>query len=259
VLSAEQADLKKHVAALMALRDAHPALANGSRTHIFSDSNVYIDRKDKGTDNLLYVLNTKETPAVVNVEGAAIGSAGVLVDLLGHADVASSGGHYEIALKPFEGRFFDIASPTAEGPRTGDGGGLTGQGPLASCNTPTVEGLGPLGKEIFIRGTYAGGNNFGATPANRRFAYKGENIYQVVVNEPEATAYTFKFAAADWSKEFAVKNAAPVRIATEQTLAVAAGAGTESSLAIPEAGDYVFSFRINATHNGGEMMVSKCP
>ncbi len=259
VLSAEQADLKKHVAALMALRDTHPALANGSRTHIFSDSNVYIDRKDKGTDNVLYVLNAKGTPAVVTVDATAIGSAGVLDDLLGGADVALAGGHYEIALKPFEGRFFDIPSPTAEGPRTGDGGGLSGQGPLASCNAPTVAGLGPLGRDIYIRGTYAGGNNFGATPASRRFAYKGDNIYQVVVNEPEVTAYSFKFAAADWSKEFAVAGAGAVVIATEQTMAVAEGPGSESSLAIPEAGNYVFSFRINASNSGGEMMVSKCP
>ena len=259
VLSAEQADLKKHVVALMVLRDAHPALANGSRTHIYSDSNVYVDRKDKGTDNVLYVLNAKAAPAVVTVAGTAIGSAGDLVDLLGDAEVAISGGNYEISLKPFEGRFFDIASPTAEGPRTGPGGGLSGQGPLANCTAPTVEGVGPLGKEIFIRGSYAGGGNFSATPANRRFAYKGDNVYQVVVHEPEATAYTFKFASTDWSKEFAVSGAAPVKIATEQPMAVAAGPGTESSLAIPEAGDYVFSFRLNATNNGGEMMVSKCP
>jgi hypothetical protein len=67
-----------------------------------------------------------------------------------------------------------------------------------------------------------------------------------------------KFASADWSKEFAVQGAAPVVIAQEQPLAVAAGPGTDSSLAIPEAGDYVFSFRINASLNGGELMVSKC-
>jgi glycosidase len=257
-LSAEQASLKSHVAALMALRDAHPALANGSRTHIYSDGNVYMDRKDKGEDNVLYVLNAKADPAVVTVAGTAIGSAGALVGLLDGAEVVSSGGNYEIRLKPFEARFFDIASPTAEGPQTGEGSGLSGEGPLADCTTPAVEGLGPLNKEIFIRGSYAGGGNFGSTPANRRFAYKGNNLYQVVVREPAPTAYTFKFASADWSREFAVRGSAAVVIATEQPMAVAAGSGTESSIAIPEAGDYVFSFRINAALNGGEMMVSKC-
>ncbi|HEX5751650.1 MAG TPA: alpha-amylase family glycosyl hydrolase [Archangium sp.] len=258
VLSAEQASLKSHVAALMALRDAHPALANGSRTHIFSDTNVYIDRKDKGTDHILYVLNTKADPAVITVAGAAIGSAGALAGLLDGAEVVGSGGNYELRLKPFEARFFEIVSPTAEGPQVGEGSDLSGEGPLAGCNTPAVEGLGPLNKEMFIRGSYAGGENFGATPASRRFVYKGNNLYQVVVREPVPTAYTFKFASADWSKEFAVKSSAAVVIATEQTLAVAAGNGTESSIAIPEAGDYVFSFRINATLNGGEMMVSRC-
>ncbi|WNG39971.1 glycosidase [Archangium violaceum] len=258
VLAPEQVDLKAYVASMMALRDAHPALDNGSRTHIYSDSNVYIDRKDHGTDNILYVLNAKATPAVLTVAGTAIGSAGPLVDLLGNAAVMGAGGHYEIPLKPFEARFFDITSPTAEGPQTGEGDDLTGEGPLADCNAPTVEGLGPLAKEMFIRGSYAGGDNFGATPANRRFAYKGNNLYQVVVHEPEVTAYTFKFASANWSSEFAVQGSAPVVIGTEQTLAVAAGNGTESSIVIPKPGDYVFSFRINAANTGGTMMVSLC-
>jgi hypothetical protein len=111
---------------------------------------------------------------------------------------------------------------------------------------------------MYIRGSYAGGDNFGATPASRRFAYKGDSLYQVVVNEPVATSYTFKFASADWSKELAVQGSAAVVIATEQPLAIAAGPGTESSLTLPDAGDYVFSFRINASLNGGELMVSKC-
>ncbi len=259
VLSPEQADLRHHVATLMGLRDAHPALANGSRTHIYSDSDVYVDRKDTGDDHLLYVLNAKETVAKLTLAGTALGSAGELVDLRGGAPLANVGGNYTLRLNPFEARFFRIASPTAEGPQTGGGGGLTGQGPLANCTAPTVSGLGPLGKEMYIRGSYAGGGNFGGTPANRRFAYKGDNIYQVVVNEPMATAYTFKFAAADWSREFAVAGSAAVQIGTQQTMAVAAGSGTESSLAIPEPGDYVFSFRINASNSGGDLMVSKCP
>ncbi|MBN9683439.1 MULTISPECIES: alpha-amylase family glycosyl hydrolase [unclassified Corallococcus] len=259
VLTPAQADLKLYVSSLWALRDAHPALANGSRTHIYSDDTVYIDRKDTGSDHVLYVLNVKATPAVITVAGTAIGSAGALVGLMGGEDVALVDGHHDIALRPFEGRFFVIASPTAEGPQTGPGGGLSGQGPLARCDAPTVDGLGPLGKELFIRGSYVGGDNFGATPANRRFAYKGDNIYQVVVNEPDVTAYTFKFASADWSTELAVLGGNPVVIASEQPMALAAGPGKESSLAIPEAGDYVFSFRINASNNGGELMVSKCP
>lgn len=111
---------------------------------------------------------------------------------------------------------------------------------------------------MYIRGSYAGGNGFAATPANRQLAYKGENIYQVVVNESAVASYTFKFASADWSSEFAVAGAAPVTIGSEQAMAVAPGNGTESSIVIPEAGDYVFSFEINDALNGGSMMVSKC-
>ena len=48
-------------------------------------------------------------------------------------------------------------------------------------------------------------------------------------------------------------------IAQEQPLAVAAGPGTESSLAIPEAGDYVFSFRLNDSLTGGELVEALGP
>lgn len=43
------------------------ALAHGSQTYVWSDGNVYVDREDKGTDNVLYVLNARETLAVVSI------------------------------------------------------------------------------------------------------------------------------------------------------------------------------------------------
>lgn len=82
--------------------------------------------------------------------------------------------------------------------------------------------------------------------------------YQVIVNEERATAYAFKFASADWSIEMAVADSAAVQVGQEQTATVAAGPGTESSIAISKPGKYVFSFNVNSDGSPNNMMVSKC-
>jgi len=260
VLNSRQADLKNYVTQLMSLRAAHPALSKGRRTHIFSDTNVYIDRKDHASGNVLYLANMKATTAVITLAGNAIGTQADLVNPLNNDVYINSGGNYTIQLAPFEALFLSMdgeSNPIDDTPV--DDANLTGEGALADCARPVVAGTGPLGKDMYIRGTYSDGNNFGATPASRKFAYTGNNIYQVKVNEPSATSYSFKFAASNWSSEFAVANSAPVIIASTQTMATASGPGTESLINIPKAGTYVFSFEINGALNGGSMMVSLCP
>ncbi|GAA5214361.1 alpha-amylase family glycosyl hydrolase [Corallincola platygyrae] len=257
-LNAQEADLKDFVTDLMTVRAANPALYNGSRTHIYSDAYVYIDRKDAGDNNVLVVINTKDVEANITLAGTAIGSDGDLIELISGGTVAPAAGEYAVTLPAFGVAYYDIASPTAEGPQLGTGDDLTGEGPLADCSAPDAGEAGPLGVDMFIRGTYEGGNNFGATPDSHKFSYKGDSIYQVVISEEANTAFNFKFASSDWSSEFAVENSGAVTIGTEQTMAVAAGAGTESSIFLPESGDYVYSFRINGALDGGEMMVSLC-
>ena len=263
VANTRQADLRNYITDLMELRASHPALSAGVRTNIpmATDvaSSLYVDHKAEGDDVVLYVLNTSTSAKTLAVSGELIGSSGNLVDLLTNTTHTISGGNYSISVPALTALFLDVVSPTAEGPQVGgNGGSLTGDGPLADCDAATVAGDGPLGKAMYIRGSYTGGDGFSATPANRKFAYKGDNIYQVVVNEPAVTSYAFKFASPDWSSEFAVAGAAAVNIGSEQTMAVAPGNGTESQIVIPEAGDYVFSFEINATLDGGSLMVSKC-
>ena len=263
VATTRQADLRDYIADLMELRAAHPALSAGVRTNIpmASDvaSSLYVDHKAEGDDVVLYVLNTSTSARTLAVSGELIGSSGNLVNLLTGSTHTISGGNYSISVPALTALFLEVVSPTAEGPQVGgNGGSLVGEGPLADCDAPTVAGNGPLNKEMYIRGSYTGGNNFSATPATRKFAYKGDNIYQVVVNEPAVTSYAFKFASPDWSSQFAVAGSAAVIIGSEQTMAVAPGNGTESQIVVPEAGDYVFSFEINDTLDGGTMMVSKC-
>lgn len=138
------------------------------------------------------------------------------------------------------------------------GDDIVGEGFMASCTNPNSSETAPLANDMFIRGSYAGGDNFDATPADRLFSYKGSNTYQVVVNESTETAYTFKFADSGWDTEFAVAGGAAVILAEEQDLALAVGEGTESSITIPETGDYVYSFSVNTDGSANKIMISKC-
>ncbi|WP_354622725.1 alpha-amylase family protein [Psychromonas sp. MME2] len=260
VLNEQQSDLKNYVSSLMAMRAANPALYNGSRTHIYSDNNVYVDRKDAGNNHVLYLVNTKDKEAIITLKGDALGSVGNLTNLLDKQTVKLVTGQYQITLAPLSAAFYNIDSPSKKGPVfTKKVASLTGTGNLAKCDAPTIKGdKGPLGKTMWIRGTYKGGDGFNATPASHKFTYKGNNIYQVVVEEKSASAFAFKFAAADWSSEFAVKKSKAVIIGQEQPIMTASGYGTESPIKIPEPGTYVYSFKVEKGLHKGTMMVSKC-
>lgn len=259
ILNAQQSDLKKYVSAMMKMRSNHPALYNGGRTHIYSDKNIYIDRKDAVDDHLLYLVNTVAKEIKITLNGKAVGSNGTLVNLLADQELSLINGAYQITLPPFAVAFYEISTPTEAGPAIATNNtNLTGTGPLANCDAPTVEGQDPLNTEIWIRGTYKGGRGFSATPSTHKFKYKGKGIHQVVVQEKQATSFSFKFATAKWSSEFAVYDSEAVIIGQQQDMYTAAGMGTESSIIIPEAGRYVYSFRLNDDLTAGTMMVSKC-
>ncbi|MFP5392771.1 MAG: alpha-amylase family glycosyl hydrolase [Gammaproteobacteria bacterium] len=81
-LSARARDLKDYVATLMRVRAANPALYNGARTHVYSDTNLYIDRKDNGENRVLLVMNVKGQAASVTLDPAVTSGATVLTDLV---------------------------------------------------------------------------------------------------------------------------------------------------------------------------------
>ncbi|HWV16263.1 MAG TPA: alpha-amylase family glycosyl hydrolase [Cellvibrio sp.] len=108
-LNDKQRDLKSYVTSLMKLRQAHPALWNGSRTHIYAGTSVYMDRKDSGDDHILYALNTTNAEVRISVAASAIGASGDLVSLLNSSVVYSNtAGVYYLVLAPFEAAFLEI-------------------------------------------------------------------------------------------------------------------------------------------------------
>ena len=107
--SARQSDLKTYLKSLLDMRAAHPALSTGSLTRIFTDSQVFVSRKDTSSDNVLYLLNAKSTPAVVTLSTAALGDSGELVNLLDSSNtVTAADGNYVITVPAFSGVFYQI-------------------------------------------------------------------------------------------------------------------------------------------------------
>ncbi|WP_427983449.1 alpha-amylase family glycosyl hydrolase [Agarivorans sp.] len=257
--NANQADLRDYVTALMTMRAANPALSKGERTVIATEhsADVFFDHKQYQDNTVLFLSNTTTGTITVDVTGEDIGSDGQLRNLLTNETIDIASGGYSIEIEGLESLFLEVVSATAEGPQQGNNGGLVGTGPLADCNAPDVAGDGPIGEGMWIRGNYSGGDAFNATPDSHQFSYKGNNIYQVVVNESQATSFGFKFASANWNYEFASATGT-ASIASELAMSVASGPGTESNVVIPEAGNYVYSFEINDALTGGTMMISKC-
>jgi glycosidase len=104
-LSTAQRDLKNHVAALMRVRAANPALYSGARTHVWSDTNVYIDRKDSGANRVLLLLNVKTKAATVTLDSTVVSGAASLTDLITDGTIAvDAGGKFVITLAPLSGR-----------------------------------------------------------------------------------------------------------------------------------------------------------
>lgn len=157
---------------------------------------------------------------------------------------------------------------TAVAHNNGDGFGLllmddfvsdeTPQEPmLGDCTRTAANGLGPLDAEMWMRGTFADGDNYSATLDARKLIYTGDNIYQVVVSET-AGSFDFKFANAGWTTELANSGGGDITIGSEMVLATA-GFGVNATIDIPADGDYVYSFEINEALNGGRLLIAACP
>lgn len=127
---------------------------------------------------------------------------------------------------------------------------------LGDCSRTADGTIGPIGEDMWLRGTFDG-RDFVDLVEERKLIYTGDNIYQVVVSET-AGNYSFKFAAADWGPELANSGGGAITIGSEMVLATA-GFGVDATIDIPADGDYVYSFEINETLNGGRLLVAACP
>jgi len=101
-LNEQQRDLKNYVSKLMQIRLDNPALYNGSRTHIYSDPSLYIDKKVSGENEIVYFLNTKNRVLNITISPNALGlSSELLLDLIGGRSFSVENGNYQFSLEPF--------------------------------------------------------------------------------------------------------------------------------------------------------------
>ena len=254
-LNPQQRALKQYVASLMALRDQHPALSVGERINVRADQKVYIDHKQYDDDRLLYMVSTDDEFQMVTLSTQETGSEGRLVDLLTGELFYPKNNEYAIRLKPFESRFLRIASPLAGGPKVNkdDADSLTGEGFLARCDNPTVNDVGPAGTTLFVVGSFPDSN--WTHKSERAFKYKGNGVYQTVVDERKGS-YRFQYASAQWSPQYTAANL--TQKAGQLVPLKDGGYGADTSAMIPEPGRYVWSLTFKDNGEIAQAMVSRC-
>ena len=104
----DEKSFRNYFVSLMSLRDEHPALSSGTRSHIYSDSTVYADLKEKGSDRILYVLNTSLADGTLKFEPAAaerIFGSNCSLKALNFAPEAKG---YDIPVPGMTGSFYSV-------------------------------------------------------------------------------------------------------------------------------------------------------
>lgn len=254
-LSTSQIDLKSYVTQLMKLRALHPSLSQGKRTNIMANNAVYVDHKQFNNDVLLYMVSTQSEDGEIVINASSAGSEGDLVDLITGESFSINAGQYLIPLNAFEAKFLKIESPSLVAVKQKSKTlAMVGSGFMAQCDNPTVEENGPVDKTIYVVGDFPGAN--WKHVDKRAFEYKGDNTYQVVVDE-NAGSYRMQYASKSWSPQFTA-DGLMVKLGTENTL-ISGGYGKDTSAMLPEAGKYVWSLQFSDAGLPEKVMVSRCP
>ncbi|WP_284202427.1 hypothetical protein [Psychromonas marina] len=124
---------------------------------------------------------------------------------------------------------------------------------MAACNNPTINERGPIKKQLYIRGNFK--NTAWGTDNKRAFKYKGNNIYQVVINE-KAGRYQMQYASKDWSLQFTA-NYLALEPAVENSLKKGYYE-QNTTVALPESGKYVWSLQFSESGAPQKILVSLC-
>lgn len=111
---------------------------------------------------------------------------------------------------------------------------------MMECNIPDAAVSGPITTDLYVVGAFSD-SNWIHIPS-RKLHYKGNGLYQVITKEKPSEAM-FQFAAMSWSPQFTISglDLAPGQVARVK----GGGIGTDTAVTFTEAGDYVWSLRIN--------------
>ncbi len=254
-LNAEQKDLLQYTTQLMALRDQHPALSSGERINIQADKTSYIDLKRNADESILYTASLINQPQTLTFTSEQLGSAGDLVDLISGQTISAVEGQYSIELSALQARFIRVLTPTESGPvivQAKESSGV-GEGFMAQCNNPTVEEKGPIKKRLYVVGDFA--DSGWVHVDSRQFQYKGDGIYQVVVNE-KAGSYRMQYAAKNWHPQFTATSLS-LKLGEVDALKNG-GYGTDTAVTIKSEGNIVWSLKFDEQGEPLQVMASRC-
>ncbi len=124
---------------------------------------------------------------------------------------------------------------------------------MADCSLPDSAESGPLSKEIYVVGSFPGAK--WKHVKERKLAYKGNNIYQLVVDEA-AGSYKMQYAADQWKPQFTAKGKSlTVGQLNELTYG---GYGTDTKVEIADAGKYLWSLEFKDSGEPYSILLTKC-
>ncbi|MDD9155815.1 alpha-amylase family glycosyl hydrolase [Aliivibrio sp. S4TY2] len=254
-LTPDQLNLKTYVSELMTLRIENPALSEGVRTNIIANKAVYVDHKQAENNTILFMVSTQKQNQTLSLKAEQIGSKGNLVDLLTNQVFTPIEGIYTIPLSNFESRFLKIEKPNPTGPKV-EAKEITlyGTGFMAQCDNPTMPITNaPIKDTLYLVGDFSDSRWGHKEP--RSYQYKGNGIYQVVINEKRGP-YKMQYATKDWGAQYTVDGLSP-KLGQSNAL-INGGYGQDTAIYLPEDGNYVWSLEFNPQGKPKSMMVSKC-
>ncbi len=255
-LNAREQDLKQYVTTLMTLRQDHPALSQGKRTHLLANESVYVDHKGADNEAIIYAINVTDKAYTLELTKKQSGSEAGLSDLLTQDKIAASGDSYQIELAPFEGRFLSVDKPSAAGPVAAAmaSAPVSGQGFMAQCDNPVVSEAGPVSSKLYVVGNFA--DSGWKHKEGRAFTYRGDNTYQVVTNEKPGS-YRMQYASKSWSPQYTA-DGLNIKLGQETAL-TKGGYGKDTAVTIRDGGKYVWSLKFDDAGKPLQVMASKCP
>lgn len=123
-LSANQTDLLNFHQELMAVRSEYLALSHGSRQHLYSDDDLYIDLKTYGDQQIVFAMNISDETAIVEISDSLFASLPPHAwDILNAEQIHFASGYLSFTLAPLSGRYILLAENAVTLPGDYNGNG----------------------------------------------------------------------------------------------------------------------------------------
>jgi hypothetical protein len=122
-LSANQHALLDFHEELMAARADYSALSHGSRQHLYSDDNLYVDLKSYGDQQIVFAMNVSDQSAVVEIRDDLFDTLPPHAwDILDAQQINFANGYLSFTLSPLSARYVLLADgPLLAGDFNNDG------------------------------------------------------------------------------------------------------------------------------------------